>query len=295
VRRLAGDRRTVGDEETPVRSDVVAALRCPLEGGALQLDDRSLACAEGHRFDLARQGYVNLVVGREPGTGDDAAMVAARAEVLAAGRFAALSTALAELVADEAPTEGVVVDLGAGTGHHLAAVVEARPGPPGIALDLSKHAARRAARCHPRVGAVVADVWGGLPLRDGVAGAALCVFAPRNAEELTRVLRPDGVLVVATPTAHHLGELVGPLGLLEVEPHKPDRLLRSLRPALRQVGPVRRVEVRWQLERPEVRAVVAMGPSADHLTPDVLDERIGRLPASLGVTAAVELRTFHRG
>jgi 23S rRNA (guanine745-N1)-methyltransferase len=275
-----------------VREDVVGALRCPVEGGALALDERSVVCAERHRFDLARQGYVNLLTGHDPGTGDDAAMVSARAEVFAAGRFAPLSEALAQVVVDEAPATGVVVDLGAGTGDHLATVVTARGGPPGIALDLSKHAARRAARVHPHVGAVVTDVWGPLPLRDGVAGAALCVFAPRNAGELARVLRPDGLLVVATPAPHHLAELVGPLGLLQVEPRKPDRLVRSLRPALRAVGPVRPVELRWQLDRSEVRAVVAMGPSADHLAADVLDERVGGLPATVAVTAAVELRTF---
>lgn len=274
--------------------EVVAALRCPIEGDGLTLEDRTLRCPAGHAFDLARQGYVNLVTGRDPGTGDDAAMVAARAAVLDAGRFAAVTEALADQVAELVPPDGVVVDLGAGTGHHLTGVLERLPDRAGIAVDLSKHAARRAARCHPRVGAVVADVWQGLPIGTGTAAAVLCVFAPRNAAEIARVLQPDGVIVVVTPLPHHLGELIGPLGLLEVDPRKQERLLAALDPVAEAAGPVRTVETTWRLDHDQVRALVAMGPSADHLGAGDLADRVGRLPGQVPVTLAVELRAYRR-
>lgn len=272
--------------------EVVAALRCPVEGGGLEVAGRSLRCAAGHTFDLARQGYVNLVSGRDPGTGDDAAMVAAREEVLGSGRFAAITASLSRRVADDIPAEGVVVDLGAGTGHHLAAVLDAVPDRVGVAIDLSKHAARRAARRHPRIGAVVADVWQDLPLGTGVAGAVLCVFAPRNAAEIARVLRPDGVLTVVTPLPHHLAELVGPLGLLDVDPRKQERLSATLAAHLTPNGAVERIETSWRLDRTQAAAIVGMGPSADHLPPEELARRVATLPEQGTVTAAVELRTF---
>jgi 23S rRNA (guanine745-N1)-methyltransferase len=56
---------------------------------------------------------------------------------------------------------GLVVDVGAGTGHHLAAVLDALTAHHGVALDVAKAAARRAARAHPRAAAVVCDVWRG--------------------------------------------------------------------------------------------------------------------------------------
>lgn len=272
--------------------EIVEALRCPIEGGGLVVERRTLRCTAGHTFDLARQGYVNLVAGRDPGTGDDAAMVAAREEVHESGRFAALTRALAQLLVEQVPADGVVVDIGAGTGHHLAGVLAVLPDRVGVAIDLSKHAARRAARRHTRLGAVVADVWQGLPVRDGAAAACLCVFAPRNAAEIARVLRPGGVLVVATPMPHHLAELVGPLGLLKVDPRKEERLLATLGPAMVATGSVRRVESRWELEHHQVRTIVGMGPSADHLTTDELGRRITVLPERVVTTAAVELRTF---
>lgn len=272
--------------------EVVAALRCPLEGGGLRLEGRTLRCDAGHRFDLARQGYVNLLAGRDPGTADGAAMVAAREEVLGSGRFAPITDALADLVAEHLAPDGVVVDLGAGTGHHLAGVLDRVPDRVGVAIDLSKHAARRAARRHPRAGAVVADVWQAVPVRSGASAAVLCVFAPRNAAEIARILRPDGALVVATPAAHHLGELVGPLGLLDVDPRKEERLAATLGDALVGRGAVRRIEARWHLDHGEVLALVGMGPSADHLGTDELAARVAALPDLVSVTAAVELRAF---
>jgi 23S rRNA (guanine745-N1)-methyltransferase len=274
---------------------ILAALRCPLEGGPLVLEDRTVRCATGHAFDLARQGYVNLAVGRDAGTGDDAAMVAAREEVFADGRFDALGATLAEVVGEVArPTASgsVVVDLGAGTGHHLASVVSGSDHLVGLALDLSKPALRRAARRHARIGAVLTDVWGPLPLGTAAAAAVTCVFAPRNGSEIARVLHPEGALVVATPTASHLAELVGPLGLLTVDRRKDERLAAGLAPHLGPAEDERLVEERWVLDHAEVRAVVAMGPSADHLAADVLAGRVATLPARVEVTSSVRVRTF---
>ena len=207
-----------------VLSAVLDLLRCPVCGGGLAEGEGVLRCGEGHSFDID-QGYVNLV----PGPGDTAEMVEARDAFLAAGRFARLSTALA----DEAPAAGAggtVVDIGAGTGHHLARVLDALPEARGIAIDSSPAALRRAARAHPRAAAVGADVWRDLPLRDGVAALILSVFAPRNPTEMARVLAPGGALLAVTPTTRHLFELVGPLGLISVPDDKEDRLDEQLGP-----------------------------------------------------------------
>lgn len=276
---------------------VVAALRCPhpacRDDGALHRHDRTLRCDRGHHHDLAKQGYVNLLAGRDPGTGDDADMVAARTAVLDAGRFTAVSQALAELVARHLGDRGAIVDLGAGTGHHLATVLDAvGESRVGVAVDLSRPAARRAARRHPRLGAVVADVWADVPVRDRAAAAVTCVFAPRNGPEIARILASDGVLVVVTPLPHHLGELREPLGLLEVDPRKEERLLATLDPAFTEGGTVRRVETVWSLGLDEVTAVVGMGPTADHLDAAELDRRAATLTPPVTVRAAVELRVF---
>ena len=145
-----------------------------------------------------------------------------------AGHFQPLATALgaAEHVGAPAP----VVDLGAGTGWYLARVLDRLPAAAGLALDVSKPALRRAARAHARAAAVGCDAWGPLPLRDGVADAVLNVFAPRNAAEIARVLRRDGAALIVTAAAGHLEELVGPLGLIGVDPDKEERLDEQIAP-----------------------------------------------------------------
>lgn len=269
-------------------ADVVPALACPHCAGAVALDGPTVRCGRGHAFDVARQGYVNLLpAGARTGTADSAAMVAARAAFFDAGHLAPLSAAVAAAVAAARPPPGCVLDVGAGTGHHLAAVLDALPDRAGLALDLSKHAARRAARAHPRIGAVVADAWSRLPVRDHAVALALSVFAPRDGAELARVLSPGGTAVVVTPTPAHLRELVDALDLLTVDDDKARRLARALEGHLTFEG-AQLHRHQLALGHDEVAAVVAMGPSAHHVDHDRLHARIAALP--LPVRTAVEVR-----
>ncbi|HKN97561.1 MAG TPA: rRNA (guanine-N1)-methyltransferase, partial [Pseudonocardiaceae bacterium] len=158
---------------------VVTALACPVCAAGLTRYGGALRCARGHSFDIARQGYVNLLAGTgsaHAGTADTAAMVADRADFLAAGHYAPLAALVAQRVG--AP-DGLVVEAGAGTGYYLAAVLDRAPDAVGLALDVSPAALRRAARAHDRLGAVGWDVWRPWPVRDGVADVVLDVFAPR--------------------------------------------------------------------------------------------------------------------
>ena len=277
--------------------DVVEYLACPHCGLGLapDPDGGALRCPSRHSFDIARQGYASLLPGdAHTGTGDTAAMVAAREAFLGAGHYAPIAAALAADALAAAPAgDRCVVDLGAGTGHYLAAVLDALPEAHGIALDISKFALRRAARAHPRAGAVVCDAWRPLPLRDGVADLVLNVFAPRNGPEIRRVLRPGGTLLVVSPTPRHLAELVGALGLLGVDDRKPERLAATLGPHLEPAGSSEHT-FPLLLDHAAVRTVVGMGPSAWHTDQDALAERIAALPDPVPVTASVTLSRFTR-
>ncbi|WP_219463863.1 putative RNA methyltransferase [Nonomuraea rhizosphaerae] len=304
-------------------ADIVEHLLCPVCGHDVRLDAGALRCGNGHAYDVAKQGYVSLLVGsRPPGTADSAEMVAARADFLSAGHYRPLADALAECVqlritgaergegdafrgdrfsappdaaAEEAygsgsvgsergagsawrqaghATEPLIVDAGAGTGYYLATVLGAVDRGIGMAFDVSKHAVRRAARAHPRIGAFVADVWRPLPIRGGVADVVIDVFAPRNGPEFRRVLRPGGAVMVVTPAADHLSPLVEELGLLSVDEEKDRRLARSLEGFV--AAGRRTVEFDLELAPGEVAGVVRMGPSAWHTDAVELAERISR-------------------
>ena len=280
----------------PLPAAAVGLLACPVCGAGLSADEdgAALGCAAGHRFDRARQGHVTLLPpGHRPPSGDSAAMVADRTAFLDAGHYAGITQALADAVlADGSPR--TVLDLGGGTGHHLAAVLDRAPDAVGVVLDSSAYATRRAARAHPRALAVVADSWARWPVRDAVLDRVLVVFAPRNGPETARVLRPDGRLVVVTPTSDHLGELVGPLGLLRVDPDKAARLTATLEPHVEPVaGTGHRQELR--LSRAAVATLVGMGPHARHLAPDRLDAALAALPEPVRVTVAVDVASYQPG
>jgi 23S rRNA (guanine745-N1)-methyltransferase len=297
-----------------VLDDALDLLSCPHCAGPLTRSGGSVTCPNGHAFDVARSGYLSLLPGdARVGSADTAEMVAAREAFLEAGHFERLGEALgdeaeralgggagaappAEALGDEAERAlgggagaappGCALDLGAGTGWYLARVLDRLPERTGLALDLSKHALRRAARAHPRIAAVACDAWRPLPVRDSVAALVLSVFAPRNGPEIARVLRPGGALLVVTPTGRHLAELVERLGLLTVDERKEERLAAALDAHL---DLERRVEHEWTLDlaAADVANVVAMGPSARHVTP-------GQTGSHTGVTASLAISTYRR-
>ncbi|SFO84259.1 23S rRNA (guanine745-N1)-methyltransferase [Amycolatopsis arida] len=270
---------------------VVPALRCSVCADGLAVSGGALRCPRRHTFDIARQGYVNLLHAKVPaGTADTAEMVAARAAFLAAGHYAPLAELLAARAAELADS-GLVVDAGAGTGYHLARVLDALPAAAGIALDVSAVALRRAAGAHPRIGAAVWNLWREWPIGTGVADLVLNVFAPRNATEFHRVLRPGGALLVVSPGPGHLAELAGTLGLLAVERDKEERLDAGLAGSFTLVDRANR-ELALTLTVDEARALVRMGPNAHHLDRDGLADRLAALAGPVAVTASFVLSTY---
>lgn len=268
-----------------VRDDLLPVLACPVCAEPLaRVADGSVGCTTGHRYDEAKQGHLTLLPAKRRAlTADTPAMVDARLRFLGRGHYAPVERALAAVVA-ETTAPGVVLDVGSGPGTYLAHALEtgAAADRLGVALDLSAVAIRRAARIHPRAGAVVGDVTERLPAVDDVAAVVLDVFAPRNQREYARVLHPAGALAVVTPRTGHLAELAE--ATIAVDPEKERRLHDSLTPSfvLRSSN-----DLTWTMEltAEDVHDVVHMGPSHHHVDPE-------RNFGSATVTAAVTVSTW---
>ena len=269
-------------------------LACPHCGGELRENSGALVCSRGHTSNIARQGYVSLL-GRDAGThtADSMEMVAARERFLSAGHFQSIADGIVEALSD-LDVEGPVVDIGSGPGWYLSQVLEAMPDRSGLALDNSKFAARKAARCHARAGAVVADIWDELPVMTGSAAAAINAFSPRNGMEIHRILATAGRLVVVTPGPDHLQELIGPFGMISVDSSKQQRLEKSLGEAFEMDELPEATVIQWQmvLDREAVRDLVSMGPSAGRLGEEELDAAIAGLGETTPVTASVRVNSI---
>jgi 23S rRNA (guanine745-N1)-methyltransferase len=251
-------------------------------------------CDAHHSFDIARQGYVNLAVGKAgPGTADTSDMVSARDRFLIRGHYRPIADAVCSLAAQhDSGAPGVVADLAGGTGYYLAGVLDALPHRHGVCIDLSVPALRRAARAHSRAAAVGADVWRALPLADRSATLVLSVFGPRNAAETDRVLAPAGALIIAAPNPGHLRELQQALGLIGIDPRKSQRLADAYGdfadPAVSDVI------FELNLGHDDLTALVSMGPSARHVVAQDLAARIAALPSPATVTVDVRVSAYRR-
>lgn len=280
-------------------SHIVDILADPNDGTALSgADDFSRLVSEsGHSFDVAKQGYVTLAAGAGlKHKGDDMDMVNAREAYLATGHFAPFVESVTGAVQDaldasslSASTPASLLEVGAGTGYYLAHTLDSIDGARGVGLDISPHAAKHLAKCHPRAGAVVADVWQQLPIRDESIDAISVVFAPRNPSEFQRVLAPGGQVIVLTPGAGHLDELREPLGILGVEEGKVERMYEQAEGYLEQAADPVDISFPIQLDKAAIAAQVGMSPSARHISADELAERMAALPPTLTVTARARL------
>ncbi|NKX53966.1 methyltransferase domain-containing protein [Arthrobacter sp. E918] len=255
-----------------------------------------IRCTEGHRYDGARQGYVNLLTGR--GTSfvpDTAAMVAARDTFLAAGGYEPLAEALAAEAARllSGIAAPAVLDAGTGTGYYLAKVLDRRPDAAAVALDISKFALRRAAHAVPAALCLVWDIWRPLPLAAGCVDLVLNVFAPRNAAEFARVLAPGGHLLVATPAPGHLAQLRSILPLLGIDTDKAARLADSLSGHFEQVSAAA-VSAGLELDAGAVEQLVMMGPNAHHVDAAGIRSALAGTGLPLAVEARFTLSVFRK-
>lgn len=278
-------------------NDIVDVLADPADLTPLRDADgfTRLVSESGHSYDVAKQGYVTLAAGKGIGhEGDSLEMVNSRETFLSNGHFAPFVEAVSDAVADvveraAGDADPIVMEAGAGTGYYLAHTLDLIEGARGVGLDVSVPAAKHLAKSHPRVGAVVADVWEQLPIRTGSVHALAVVFAPRNPAEFARVLVDGGEAVMLVADQGHLDELREPLGILGVEDGKIERLVAQSAGHLAPAADPELIEFPMQLGRDAIAAQVGMSPSARHLDPEVLQARLAELPEQMEVTARAQL------
>lgn len=201
---------------------------CPVCGAPLLWGERACRCPAGHCYDLAAEGYVYLLPPNKKHSkapGDDKGMVAARRAFLESGGYDLFREKLCSLAAGllnglPAP---VVLDVGCGEGWYTGGLCRALAAagcqPQVYGVDVSKFAVKAAAKKYREARFAVASAFS-LPAAASSVDLAVNVFAPIVPQELERVVRPGGFLLLAVPTPRHL---YGMKQLLYEEPYENER------------------------------------------------------------------------
>ncbi len=189
-------------------------LACPLDGLPLHCTGSAWRCASGHSFDIASQGYTNLLPvqhkrSRDPG--DSKEMVAARRRFLAAGFYQPIAAAVGRAALAGLPADATIscLDAGCGEGYYLRQLAAAAGEEQTLALlglDISKWAVLSAAKQDKRPNWVVGSN-ANLPALPGTLDRVLCMFGFPVYAEFARVLKPGGLLLQVDAGPDHLREL----------------------------------------------------------------------------------------
>lgn len=190
---------------------------CPVCGCRLEKDGGSLRCANGHCFDIAKQGYVNLLQSQKSSSkrhGDDKLMVKSRSDFLDRGYYDALADKITSMIGEYAYENMRLIDLGCGECFYTSRVENAVPDMIYGGVDISKQALIAGSKRSKNISLAVASVFN-LPVEGGYCDFAMTVFAPHNFNEIDRILKCGGYWLRAYPLERHL------MGLKSVIYEKP--------------------------------------------------------------------------
>ena len=193
----------------------MSIIICPYCKSALHdSTQKSYICENNHSFDVAKQGYINLLPvnqKKSKNPGDNEIMITARRNFLELGFYDPLIVSIKDLVANKLSFETkeiVAFDAGCGEGYYSEKALNNLPDLDTkiLGTDISKFAIKNAARKYKNNFYFVSSVYN-LPTTDASIDLILSVFSPIKAEEFKRILSIDGYVIVVTPAPNHLREM----------------------------------------------------------------------------------------
>lgn len=259
---------------------------CPVCRQRLELVSKTWRCEQGHSYDIAKQGYVNLHVVQHKHSknpGDTPESIDARRAFLQGGYYQPLQQAIVHLLKDLKAK--MVLDIGCGEGYYTSAmqqVVEQC-----IGVDIAKNAVQRAAKLNDKVTWVV-GTGATLPVIDQSMDVCTSLFSPIPQTEILRVLKDDGYLIVVTPATDHLYAMREAL-FEQVNPHTPQKFVEQLQD-LFELKEQQVIDAPLVLDQQALKNLIAMTPYAYKASPErrmQLEQK-----AHLQVTASFQIYLF---
>lgn len=190
----------------------MSAFICPVCRGILSNTGDSYVCCNNHSFDIAKSGYVNLLLSKHIGKtvhGDNKLMVAARRDFLDKGYYSKLREMVCKTVKSHYHG-GLLLDSGCGEGYYTEAISDiiesSNIAGNIIGLDISKIAVDFAAKRCKKARFAAASCFH-MPIADSSCSMIVTMFAPYSGSEFQRVLHKNGTLLMVIPSTDHLWDM----------------------------------------------------------------------------------------
>lgn len=254
-------------------------LSCPVCENVLQQDEKRYECVNRHSYDVAREGYVNLLLANQKASkrpGDSRDMLQARRRFLESGHYNILSDAVNRTIYERLPMLRAtnILEAGCGEGYYLGQLLQFLTAS-GVSqsvefwgLDIAKDAVRMAAKRYQQVNFLVASTRRRIPIVDQSVDLLLTIFAPRNTAEYQRIVAENGVVMIVIPGKNHLQQLRTVLMLPEREATKQDEVMADFQIDF-QLGQVETLSDNIELNNAELLDLVQMTPSYWHISSDI--------------------------
>ena len=183
-------------------------ISCSVCSHLLIKDQNTYKCENNHTFDLAKEGYLNLLLNAKKTSGDSKEMMAARRDFLAKGYYEKLSDRVNQRLKKSHSTDQAILDIGCGEGYYLSRFQkEIAPKASNFyGMDISKLGIRMAAKKNPMIHWLVAN-FAKLPFKDKSVSTVLSMFAEYSVPEIDRILTDDGNIIIVRAANNHLIEL----------------------------------------------------------------------------------------
>ena len=180
---------------------------CPKCKEKLEKQENSYKCPNAHSFDIAKQGYVNLLLGSKRGNhGDNKLMAVSRRDFLNKGYYEKFADALVKTVTEFSKQGDILIDCGCGEGYYTSRIADSLKNITIAGFDISKNAIALAAKRNKNICFAVASSFS-IPLNGKSADVLLEIFSPHNEPEFKRILKKGGYMIMAIPLENHLYSL----------------------------------------------------------------------------------------
>lgn len=192
----------------------VDIFKCPICSGRMEMvNARSLICSNHHCFDLARQGYINLLT-HALKTKYDKKMFQARRVIYRSGFFGPLIDRISGEIINEIKNNServTMLDAGCGEGFLLSGIIERIEQNTtndllGVGVDIAKEGIIIASREYPNSIWCVADL-AKCPFESEQFSFILNILSPSNYVEFKRMLSYGGLVIKVIPESNYLQEL----------------------------------------------------------------------------------------